>query len=115
MSGYLATTAHIGFAFVLCHVALADMSEIPLYAGVDSSGIGWYCLPGYLQTENTCHKIKLPDNAYLTGDRHGRGWACNRGFQKSGEACETNELPASFLPEPDEMIEERYDRFFDSE
>ncbi|MGI9524205.1 MAG: hypothetical protein ACR2PG_21435 [Hyphomicrobiaceae bacterium] len=85
MSGYLATPAHMGFASVLCHVALADKSEIPLNARLDSSDFGWYCLPGYLRTGNVCHKIKLPDNAYLTGGTHGRGWA-----------CETKELPAFF-------------------
>ncbi|WP_420677450.1 hypothetical protein [Cribrihabitans pelagius] len=57
------------------------------------SGRRWNCLRGYRKIDDTCQKIVLPPDAFLTDGTHGPAWICNRGFEAKGETCAAIEVP----------------------
>ncbi|MGR3734631.1 hypothetical protein [Pseudophaeobacter sp.] len=54
---------------------------------LDPSGKRWGCLRGFRKIDDSCQKIVLPDNAYLTENVHGAVWQCVRGYQTNGTSC----------------------------
>lgn len=60
---------------------------IPVNGYLDSSGSGWKCDRGYHEETQSCSKIEVPANAYLSSTSHGRGWDCRRGYRVDGETC----------------------------
>jgi hypothetical protein len=67
---------------------------IPANAQPKPYGSGWECNPGFRQDGAICAAVKLPEDAYLTGDTFGPGWACKRGFKLEGNGCTAVKLPA---------------------
>ena len=55
----------------------------------------WTCDSGYEETKDSCMKIKLPENAKLSG--FGNEWVCEAGYQKAadGKKCVAIEVPAN--------------------
>ncbi|WP_170789862.1 hypothetical protein [Ruegeria lacuscaerulensis] len=66
---------------------------VPEGGYLDPSGERWRCLRGYTRVDDSCQKIVVPDNAYLTNSTYGSAWHCNRGYEKDGEACVAVAVP----------------------
>lgn len=57
------------------------------------SGTRWFCHRGFQKIGNTCEKINLPPNAYLTNSAVGSAWKCERGFEAKGDTCIAISVP----------------------
>ena len=63
---------------------------------LDYSGKNWECERGYLPNDESCEKIAVPENAFLSeSSRYGDGWECERGFVKSGGVCLVVNVPVN--------------------
>ncbi len=58
-----------------------------------ASGEGWKCLRGHAKVDETCRKIVLPDNAYLSDNAYGPAWLCDRGYRVAGDECAAIRIP----------------------
>lgn len=62
---------------------------------LDPSGLRWHCLRGFVKLDDTCQKIDLPENAYLSNVTHGALWTCDRGFETTDGKCTAIVVPAN--------------------
>lgn len=77
---------------------VCEVVIVPANAYLNSRGTGWKCKRGYVpegSATNSCVKIQVPTNGYLTEPGYRAGWACNRGFRVTREGCERIEIPAN--------------------
>ncbi len=66
---------------------------VPEGGFLDPSGVRWHCLRGYEKSDDTCMKISLPENAYLSSGLYGSSWHCERGFDVVEDTCSAIEVP----------------------
>ncbi len=64
-----------------------NKTVVPEGGYLDAYGDGWRCLRGYRNTDESCEKIVVPVNAYLTDDVYGGGWSCERGYARKSDEC----------------------------
>ena len=74
------TAPHDAFAQKVA-VGLPDNAEARRY------GNGWECKQGYQKVRETCVKVKVPKNGYLSDTSFGRGWECSHGYRDVNDKC----------------------------
>jgi hypothetical protein len=58
-------------------------------------GGSFECKSGFRKQDESCLKVTLPDNAFLTKTAYGRGWDCHYGFLEKGDQCLAVRVPAN--------------------
>lgn len=62
---------------------------------LDSTGERWRCTRGFAKVNETCQKIVLPANAYLSDTSRGSAWTCGRGFEVKDDGCAEIAVPGN--------------------
>ena len=68
-------------------------TTVPEHATPAQFGSGWTCNSGYRKVAQTCERIVVPENAYLTNRSYGDAWICDHGYRRSRDACMEIALP----------------------
>ncbi len=66
---------------------------VPRGGYLSASGENWECLRGNLKVGDSCQKVVLPDNAYMSDNEYGRVWLCDRGYSVKGNGCVAIKVP----------------------
>lgn len=72
-----------------------DEVIVPANGYLDSSGRSWKCDRGFRTESQSCSKVDVPANAFLTKSTHGRGWECMRGYRVAGGSCDPILVPSN--------------------
>jgi len=82
--------------------------EIPAHAYLDALGTTWDCQRGYLQTDDGCIRIIVPDHAHLSDLASDTGWQCDRGYRdRNDSSCVAIRTPPHAHPVYD-VLDEAY-------
>ena len=61
------------------------------YATYTLYGPGWDCARGFQLSAQTCARVNIPANAFLS--RSGHTWECERGFRREQSTCTPVPVP----------------------
>lgn len=99
---YTTSVSLVPLTLAFCLAGVSDLLlardraiDIPENARATSYGQGWECEQGYRRVKGACNPVKVPDNAYPTGNTYGRVWKCKWGYRQVAEACVAIKVPAN--------------------